>query len=67
MSLKSDDEFLLPGEVAARLRVSPKTVSRWAAMGLVPSIVTLGGHRRFRAEDIEALARRMEQRAVQSP
>ncbi len=67
MSLKSDDEFLLPGEVAERLRVSPKTVSRWAAMGLVPCVVTLGGHRRFRREDIEALARRMEQGPGQSP
>lgn len=67
VSFKSDDQFLLPGQVAARLRVSPKTVSRWAAMGLVPYVVTLGGHRRFRLEDIEALARRMEESAVQSP
>ena len=54
------DELLLPSEVAARLGVSPKTVTRWAAMGLIPCIVTLGGHHRFRPEDVEAIARRMQ-------
>ncbi|MEU8196368.1 BldC family transcriptional regulator [Microbispora amethystogenes] len=38
---------MLPGEVAALLRVDPKTVTRWAATGRIPSIRTPGGHRRF--------------------
>lgn len=49
-------DLLTPGEVAALLRVDPKTVSRWAAAGLVDSIKTPGGHRRFRRSDIERLA-----------
>lgn len=52
-------EYLTPGEAAEVLHVSPKTISRWANRGLLPYLVTLGGHRRFRREDIEAVARRM--------
>lgn len=54
-----DSEYLTPGKVAAVLHVSPKTISRWAAQGLIPCLVTLGGHRRFRREDVEEIARRM--------
>ena len=54
-----DDRYLMPGEVARLLHVSPKTISRWAEQGLLPCIVTLGGHRRFRREEVEQVARRM--------
>jgi excisionase family DNA binding protein len=37
--------------------VSPKTVSRWATQGYLPCLVTLGGHRRFRREDIDDILR----------
>lgn len=40
-------DLLTPGEVAAINRVDPKTVTRWAASGKMPSIRTPGGHRRF--------------------
>lgn len=65
MKRKPDDSspYLTPGEVALLLHVSRKTVSRWATLGLVPCAVTLGGHRRFRAEDVEEIARRMESTA----
>lgn len=43
---------LTPGEVAVLFRVSPKSVTRWAARGEVPSFRTVGGHRRFRRDDI---------------
>lgn len=56
---QTEPEYLTPGEVAGRLHVSPKTISRWAADGLLPCLVTLGGHRRFRREDVDAIARRM--------
>jgi excisionase family DNA binding protein len=36
-------------------RVNPKTVTRWARAGKISAIKTLGGHRRFRASEIEAL------------
>lgn len=40
--------LLLPAEVAGIFRVDPKTVTRWAAAGKMPSIRTEGGHRRFK-------------------
>jgi excisionase family DNA binding protein len=48
------DEFLTPIEVADRLLVAPVTVRLWASKGLLPSVTTLGGHRRFRTQDVEA-------------
>jgi excisionase family DNA binding protein len=47
--------MLTPGEVAVMFRVDPKTVTRWAAAGKVPSIRTPGGHRRFREDVVKAL------------
>jgi excisionase family DNA binding protein len=49
------ERLLTPGEVAALFRVDPKTVTRWAKAGKLSSIRTLGGHRRYRAAEIEAL------------
>lgn len=55
-----NDRYLLPGEAAERLGVSPKTLTRWSNLpkghrSHVPSIRTLGGHRRFRESVIRAL------------
>ena len=55
----AEGEYLSPGQVASVLHVTPKTVSRWAAQGRLPCLVTLGGHRRFRRQDIENILRRM--------
>jgi len=52
-------EYLTPGEVAVLLHVSAKTVNRWANEGRIPCIVTLGGHRRFHRNDVEAAAQQM--------
>jgi len=52
--------YLLPGEVAEALQVSPKTVTRWAKEGKLPSRRTLGGHRRYARVDIESLVERLE-------
>ncbi len=49
------DELLTPAEVAALFRVNPKTVTRWHRSGKISAIRTLGGHRRFRAEEIRRL------------
>lgn len=49
------DKFLTPGEVAAILRVDPRTVTRWAHDGRIAAITTPGGHHRFRESDIRAL------------
>jgi excisionase family DNA binding protein len=54
------EPYLRASEAAALLRVSAKTVSRWANQGRIPHVLTLGGHRRFPREAVEALARRLE-------
>jgi excisionase family DNA binding protein len=55
-----DDELIGPGEAAKVLHVSPKTVTRWADLQLIPTAqVTLGGHRRFRRGSIENIAKGM--------
>lgn len=45
-------DVLKPGEVAAFLRVDPKTVTRWAGSDRLRSFRTPGGHRRFYAADV---------------
>lgn len=52
MSAQSEDVLLTPAEVAALFRVDPKTVTRWAKAGKLSSIRTLGGHRRYRADEV---------------
>ncbi len=55
----ADAAYLTPGQVARMLGVSPKTVNRWANDGRIPCAMTLGGHRRFRADVILAVAESM--------
>jgi excisionase family DNA binding protein len=55
-----DDSYIRTAEAARILRVSPKTVSRWAKEGKIPHVMTLGGHRRFPSAAIQELARRLE-------
>lgn len=50
-----DTHLLTPGEVAAVMRVDPKTVTRWASARRVASIRTPGGHRRFRVGDLRKM------------
>jgi excisionase family DNA binding protein len=49
------EELLTPSEVAKLFRVDPKTVTRWAKAGKLSSIRTLGGHRRYRADEVRRL------------
>lgn len=49
------EQLLTPSEVAALFRVDPKTVTRWAKAGKLTSIRTLGGHRRYKASEVQAL------------
>ena len=55
--VETREELLTPSEVAALFRVDPKTVTRWAKAGKLSSIRTLGGHRRYRADEVHALLR----------
>ncbi len=52
-----NDELLTPAEVAKRFGVNPKTVTRWAQAGKLTAIRTLGGHRRYRASEADALVK----------
>lgn len=49
---KPREALLTPGEVAALFRVDPKTVTRWAKAGKLTAIRTLGGHRRYRENEV---------------
>ena len=57
--LEQDDDYMRTAEAAHVLRVSTKTVSRWAKDGKIPHVVTLGGHRRFPSRAIHELAARL--------
>ena len=56
--IQPESPLLTPAEVAALFRVDPKTVTRWAQQGKLPSIRTLGGHRRYRESEIQAFLHR---------
>ncbi len=60
------EQLLTPSEVAALFRVDPKTVTRWAKAGKLTSIRTLGGHRRYRATEVQSLLEAQGPLAVQS-
>ena len=49
---------LPPVQVPAMFTATPKTVARWASSGVLSSIRTPGGHRRFREADVVALLNR---------
>jgi excisionase family DNA binding protein len=55
MAVAKNDHLLTPSEVAGLFRVDPKTVTRWAQAGKLSSIRTLGGHRRYRTDEIRRL------------
>lgn len=55
MTTEHPERLLTPGEVALMFNVAPKTVTRWASTGRIGSIRTPGGHRRFRASEINGL------------
>jgi excisionase family DNA binding protein len=56
MSRPGEQEVLLtPAEVAKIFRVDPKTVTRWAKAGKITAVRTLGGHRRYRQSEIQAI------------
>ncbi|MGH9224299.1 MAG: MerR family transcriptional regulator [Acidimicrobiales bacterium] len=52
-------EYLMPSEVARILGVSSRTIDRWADGGRLSCFVTLGGHRRFDAEEVARVAAAM--------
>jgi excisionase family DNA binding protein len=57
MTKSKQKTHLTPNEVAKLLMVNPVTVRQWAARGLLRSLSTPGGHRRFLLRDVEEFAR----------
>jgi len=51
-SQPADEMLLTSGELAELLDVTPKTVWRWATQDGLPSVRTVGGHRRYRWADV---------------
>jgi excisionase family DNA binding protein len=54
-TLPQAESLLSPSEVATLFRVDPKTVTRWAQAGKLTCIRTLGGHRRYREDEVRSL------------
>ena len=48
-------ELLTPADVAKMFHVDPKTVTRWAQAGKLTYMRTLGGHRRYRRDEVVEL------------
>ncbi len=49
-------KYFTATEAANLLMVSPVTVRKWAQKGALPSVSTLGGHRRFVFEELQRFA-----------
>jgi len=58
---------LTPNDVARLLMVNPVTVRQWAARGLLRSLTTPGGHRRFLLRDVEEFARSRGTKSLNRP
>lgn len=65
--VQPESRLLTPAEVAALFRVDPKTVTRWAQQGKIRSIRTLGGHRRYHEDEVQAFLDKPEQDPVPLP
>ena len=52
--------LMTPAEAAKRLRVSPITLRKWADAGLIQALVTVGGHRRYPANEVERMLERQK-------
>ena len=61
------ERLLTPTEVADRLLIAPVTVRLWASRGLLPSVTTPGGHRRFRPADVDAFIERRRKANASHP
>lgn len=59
--------LLIVEEVAAILRINPKTVQRAASAGKIPAIKTPGGGWRFYESDIIAIQKSLEDPATTYP
>lgn len=59
------NHLLSRAEVAEMFGVSPSTVTRWSDAGLLPTVRTLGGHRRYDAAAVAKLAQQLQKEKPQ--
>ena len=59
-----EEPLLRAGQVAALFQVSRRTVGEWARAGKLDAIITPGGHRRFRADQVRGLLESMRVEAT---
>ena len=57
MKARTQHPLMTSAEVAYLFDVTTATVRRWAEAGSLTEARTIGGHRRFKREEVEALAR----------
>ncbi len=55
----ADDAVLTPAQTAELFAVTPRTVRRWADVGLLPSFRALSGQRRFRWDELRRAIREL--------
>ena len=65
--MPSSPSWLTASQAAARLQVSAKTVTRWANQGRLQHRRTLGGHRRYDPELVDALVQALTYRPKPPP
>jgi len=53
--MATNHKLLTPAEAASALNIAPTTIRLWAKSGKIPFTTTLGGHRRFKLDDIERI------------
>jgi DNA-binding transcriptional MerR regulator len=62
---RTSDELLRPGDVRRLYGVAASTLRMWAATGIIkPAQRTVGGHRRYRESDVQALLARLAEVAA---
>ncbi|MHB2022673.1 MAG: helix-turn-helix domain-containing protein [Mycobacteriales bacterium] len=54
-AVEDESVFMRPSAVALLFGVDAQTVRRWSDSGLLATQRTVGGHRRFRRSDVQAL------------
>jgi excisionase family DNA binding protein len=50
-------KYLSPKQVAQMLMVSTESIRLWAEKGVIKATTTVGGHRRFKLDDVRAFAK----------
>jgi len=51
--MSKQSEYLMPKQAAELLMVSSNTLRHWTQQGLLKAVITAGGHRRFKREEVE--------------